>query len=149
MRRNAWRDDPPFLTEKQRQCRKRRNACWLACFLKRKDSLPQGEMSGNKQHLRLKDGTLEVCDQDTFHQPSLLDEETVLSEETCLVSDSLKRIGKNPLCFPSAAAAAKSLQSCPTLCHPIDGCPSGSPIPGIPQARTLEWVAISFSNASK
>ena len=48
-----------------------------------------------------------------------------------------------------AAAAAKSLQSCPTLCDPIDGSPSGSPVPGILQARTLEWVAISFSNAWK
>ena len=46
-----------------------------------------------------------------------------------------------------AAAVAKSLQSCPTLCDPIDGSPLGSPIPGILQARTLEWVAISFSNA--
>ena len=46
-----------------------------------------------------------------------------------------------------AAAAAKSLQSCPTLCDPRDGSPPGSPIPGILQARTLEWVAISFSNA--
>ena len=46
-----------------------------------------------------------------------------------------------------AAAAAKSLQTCPTLCDPIDGSPPGSPIPGILQARTLEWVAISFSNA--
>ena len=45
------------------------------------------------------------------------------------------------------AAAARSLQSCPTLCDPRDGSPPGSPIPGIPQARTLEWVAISFSNA--
>ena len=45
------------------------------------------------------------------------------------------------------AAAAKSLQSCPTLCDPTDGSPPGSPIPGILQARTLEWVAISFSNA--
>ena len=45
----------------------------------------------------------------------------------------------------AAAAAAKSLQSCPTLCDPIDGSPPGSPIPGILQARTLEWVAISFS----
>ena len=45
------------------------------------------------------------------------------------------------------AAAAKALQSCPTLCDPIDGSPPGSPIPGIFQARTLEWVAISFSNA--
>ena len=50
--------------------------------------------------------------------------------------------------FP-AAAAAKSLQSCPTLCDPIDGSPSGSPVPGILQARTLEWVTISFSNAWK
>ena len=49
----------------------------------------------------------------------------------------------------SAAAAAKPLQSCPTLCDPIDGSPPGSPIPGILQARTLEWVAISFSNAWK
>ena len=48
-----------------------------------------------------------------------------------------------------AAAAAKSLQSCPTLCDSIDGIPTGSPIPGILQARTLEWVAISFSNAQK
>ena len=44
-----------------------------------------------------------------------------------------------------AAAAAKSLQSCPTLCDPIDGSPPGSPVPGILQARTLEWVAITFS----
>ena len=47
------------------------------------------------------------------------------------------------------AAAAKSLQSCPTLCDPIDGSPPGSPVPGIRQARTLEWVAISFSKAWK
>ena len=47
----------------------------------------------------------------------------------------------------AAAAAAKSLQSCLTLCDPIDGSPPGSPIPGILLARTLEWVAISFSNA--
>ena len=51
--------------------------------------------------------------------------------------------------FTTAAAAAKSLQSCPTLCDPVDGSLPGSPIPGILQARTLEWVAISFSNAWK
>ena len=45
-----------------------------------------------------------------------------------------------------AAAAAKLLQSCPTLCDPLDGSPPGSPVPGILQARTLEWVAISFSS---
>ena len=49
--------------------------------------------------------------------------------------------------FTVAAAAAKSLQSCPTLCDPIDGSPPGSAVLGILQARTLEWVAISFSNA--
>ena len=49
----------------------------------------------------------------------------------------------------AAAAAAKSLQSCPTLCDPIDGSPLGSSVPGILQARILEWVAISFSNAWK
>ena len=48
---------------------------------------------------------------------------------------------------PTAAAAAKSLQSCPALCDPIDGSPPGSAVPGILRARTLEWVAISFSNA--
>ena len=48
-----------------------------------------------------------------------------------------------------AAAAANSLQSCPTLCDPIDGSPPGSPVPRILQARTLEWVAISFANAWK
>ena len=47
----------------------------------------------------------------------------------------------------AAATAAKSLQSCPTLCDPIDGSPPGSPVPGILQARILEWVAISFSSA--
>ena len=49
----------------------------------------------------------------------------------------------------TATATAKSLQSCPTLCDPIDGSPPGAPVPGILQARTLEWVAISFSNAGK
>ena len=54
-----------------------------------------------------------------------------------------------PDCFKAAAAAAKSLQLCQTLCDPIDGSPPGSAVPGILQTRTLEWVAISFSNAWK
>ena len=59
----------------------------------------------------------------------------------------LKKVGKTttPFRYAAAAAAAKSLQSCPTLCDPIDSSPPGSPIPGIFQARALEWVA--FSNA--
>ena len=52
-----------------------------------------------------------------------------------------------PISLSLSAAAAKLLQSCPTLCDPIDGSTPGSPVPGILQARTLEWVAISFSNA--
>ena len=63
------------------------------------------------------------------------------------------KINSCPFCSLSspapAAAAAKSLQSCPTLCDPIDSSPPGSPDPGILQARTLEWVAISFSKAWK
>ena len=62
-----------------------------------------------------------------------------------LQADSLS----SELPYWHAAAAAKSLQSCPTLCDPRDGSPPGSPVPGILQARTLEWVAISFSNAWK
>ena len=58
--------------------------------------------------------------------------------------DTLPRL---PKVKETRAAAAKSLQSCPTLCDPRDGSPPGSPVPGILQARTLEWVAISFSNA--
>ena len=67
------------------------------------------------------------------------------------VSQSLQGTagGCSQISFNPAAAAAKSLQSCPTLCDPIDSSPPGSPIPGILQARTLEWVAISFSSAGK
>ena len=63
------------------------------------------------------------------------------------VLDSSLAVGQQYI--KTAAAAAKSLQSCPTLCDPIDGSPPGSPVPGILQARTLEWVAISFSNSWK
>ena len=61
----------------------------------------------------------------------------------------LKKVGKTtrPFRYATAAAAAKSLQSCPTLCDHIDSSPPGSPIAGILQARTLEWVTIAFSNA--
>ena len=77
-----------------------------------------------------------------------------------LLSKSKLRDGRDQVIFPSTSIhftptvfqvlyAAKSLQSCLTLCDPIDGSPRGSPVPGILQARTLEWVAISFSNAGK
>ena len=64
----------------------------------------------------------------------------------CKESDMTERL-KNLLRSATAAAAAKLLQSCPTLCDSIDGSPPGSPGPGILQARVLEWVAISSSNA--
>ena len=65
----------------------------------------------------------------------------------CPLNQLNLEITHKPQLTHAAAAAAKSLQSCPTLCDPIDGSPPGSPVPGILQARTLEWVAISFSNA--
>ena len=67
----------------------------------------------------------------------------------CLRSIYLCDLGWVTWSLPSHAATAKSLQSCPILCNPIDGSPPGSPVPGILQARLLEWVAISFSNAWK
>ena len=69
-----------------------------------------------------------------------------VSYVSCIGRQVLYHPGSPSLTY-AAAAAAKSLQSCPTLCDPIDGSPPGSPVPGILQARTLEWVAISFSHA--
>ena len=66
-------------------------------------------------------------------------------EEILVKGENVSFIGFGK--FEAAAAAAKSLQLYPTLCDPIDGSPPGSPVPGILQARTLEWVSISFSNA--
>ena len=69
--------------------------------------------------------------------------------DLCLVETSLchEKNARTKGIAKSAAAATMSLQLCPTLCDPIDGSPPGSPVTGILQARTLEWVAISFSNA--
>ena len=64
-----------------------------------------------------------------------------------LYDSSLIRLPRSRAWDEDLAAAAKSIQPCPTLCDPIDSSPPGSPVPGILQARTLEWVAISFSNA--
>ena len=74
-----------------------------------------------------------------------------LALDTVLVSQQAfnKYLWKQIDWLIHTAAVAKSLQLCPTLCNPIDGSPPGSPVPGILQARTLEWVAISFSNAWK
>ena len=70
-----------------------------------------------------------------------------MGSQKCLGLDVKLYITQILLSTPAAAAAAKSLQSCLTLCDPIDGSPPGSAVPEILQARTLEWVAISFSNA--
>ena len=66
----------------------------------------------------------------------------IYADDTTLMAESEEELKSN-----KCSAAAKWPQSCPTLCDPIDGSPPGSPIPGILQARTLEWVATSFSNA--
>ena len=69
------------------------------------------------------------------------------SHMLCGAAKKKKKVEAKIYSIGAAAAAAKSLQSCPTLCDPIDGSPPGSPVPGILQPRTLEWAAISFSNA--
>ena len=72
-----------------------------------------------------------------------------MDQETVIQSRVSQKQKKKQISYINAAAAAKSIQSCPTLCDPMDGSPPGSPVPGILQTRTLEWVALSFSNAWK
>ena len=74
---------------------------------------------------------------------------TFLAPETGFMEDDFSTDWVGGWCRDAAAAAAKLLQLCPTLYDPIDGSPPGSPVPGILQARTLEWVAVDFSNAQK
>ena len=78
------------------------------------------------------------------HEPATLQLLELRGDQVETMVSGLRRI-----CGHAAAAAAKSLQLCLTLCDPIDGSPPGSPVPGILQARTLEWAAISFSKACK
>ena len=83
-----------------------------------------------------------------FRRIARRDKKAFLSDQ-CKEIEENNRMGKTRDLFKKIrdAAAAKSLQSCPTLCDPRDSSPPGSPVPGILQAGTLEWVAISFSNA--
>ena len=90
--------------------------------------------------VRIRHANLKTC----LHQYNQLDAALTGSQ-----TSSLSLLFSFLLNMTVAAAAAKSLQSCPTLCDPIDGNPPGSAVPGILQARTLEWVAISFSNGCK
>ena len=87
------------------------------------------------------------------NENSLMTFPLCLGEQKCYILLFSPSLIISSSCFTKAvkllACYAKSLQSCPTLCDPIDGSPSGSPVPGILQARTLEWVAISSSNAWK
>ena len=88
--------------------------------------------------------TIHIPEGETFHgkMSSVRIKSICCDSRKAIILNSVKK-------HAAAAAAAKSLQSCLTLCDPIDGGPRGSPVPGILQARTLEWVAISFSNAWK
>ena len=80
------------------------------------------------------------------HASHILGSTTNRRDWALATSHGMQHLSERKAAAAAAAAAAKSLQSCPTLCNPIDGSPPGSAIPGILQARTLEWVAISFSN---
>ena len=81
-----------------------------------------------------------------YHDPDNHDGVITYQEPDILECDVKWALGSITMNKAAAAAAAKSLQLCPTLCDSIDGSPPGSPVPGILQARTLEWVAISFSS---
>ena len=96
------------------------------------------------QNYRRSENAINLTKQAMFSQAILL-KKKVLKLEYLLICTILVFI--NGKYFSLTVVAAKSLQSCPTLCDPIDGSPPGSPVPGILQARTLEWVTISFSNA--
>ena len=84
-----------------------------------------------------------------FHYHSGMNSRVELNRAMCIVTVVIILNAHLNLSDTAAAAAAKSIQSCSTLCDPRDGSPPGSNVPGILQARTLEWVAISFSNAGK
>ena len=94
----------------------------------------------------INNNTIMVGDFDTPLTPMDISTKQKINKETKTLNDTIDQLGLIDI-YRTAAAAAKSIQSCLTLCDPIDGSPPGSPIPGILQARTLEWVAISFSNA--
>ena len=100
----------------------------------------------NINNLRYADDTTLMAESEEEEPKSLLMKVKEESEKVGLKLNiqKTKIMASGPI---AAAAAAKSHQSCPTLCNAIDSSPPGSPIPGILQARTLEWVAISFSNA--
>ena len=93
----------------------------------------------------IKSNTIIVGDCNTPLTPMDRSTKQKISKETQTLNDKMDQL--DLIDIYRTAAAAKSLQSCLTLCDPRDGSPPGSPVPGILQARTLEWVAISFSNA--
>ena len=108
-------------------------------------SLTKGKQSLTAEYISSsglkKSHVLSFCSMVTFHKKELM------GREFFLLLIIIKPFHCFLVMFSYYAASAMSLQSCRTLCDPIDGSPLGSPIPGILQARTLEWVAISFSNA--
>ena len=97
----------------------------------------------------------QIINEESSHHIQSLDFVLITRRKHCNILRQAKMAFAVFICFlkfwqlPGAWVYAKSLQSCPTLCDPIDGSPPGSPVPGILQTRTLEWVAISFSDAWK
>ena len=104
------------------------------------------ESWSSNPHVRQKDLKIKITRDKKGHY--IMIKGSIQEQDITIVNIYAPNIGA-PQCIRhnTAAATAKLLQSCPTLCNPIDGSPPGSPIPGIFQARILEWIAISFSNA--
>ena len=126
-------------------------------FLPLKPALPWGQGSGHQKVSELLFHIILPSAQTNSAKPHCIlmfhnEEDDVISHSLGFLSASCFPVCLYPLRLfisAAAAAAAKPHQLCPTLCDPIDGSPPGSPVPGVLQARTLEWVAISFSNAWK
>uniref|UniRef100_A0A8C6CKI6 40S ribosomal protein S15 n=1 Tax=Moschus moschiferus TaxID=68415 RepID=A0A8C6CKI6_MOSMO len=156
------RSRPP---PRKRNAKRQNGSLLLKRLLKAKDAPPMEKLEVVKTHLRHDHPTRDggIYNRRTFNQVETKPEMIChYLGEFSITYKPMKHgqpgIGAThssrfiPLvtCWPiKAAAAAKSLQSCPTLCDPIDGSPPGSPIPGILQARILEWVAIAFSNKGR
>ena len=140
------------------QCRRSGLDPWVGKIPWRRKWLPTPEFLPGRSHEQRKTSIPSSTNNSKTQRKCLL----ILASIFCLCEvfyirlwannclKSLEPASLSPLIHrAAAAAAAKSLQSCPTLCDPIDGSPPGSAVPGILQAKTLEWVAISFSNAWK
>ena len=123
-------------------------------FFQKRRWIPQGNKNKNKNKQKRPNRTYKILHSKGNHKKTTTTKRQPMEWEKIFANDAtdkglISKIYKQLVQFTNNTTTTKSLQSCPTLCDPRDSSPPGSPVPGILQARTLEWVAISFSNAWK